>query len=243
MKKQLMRKKGQSLIVLRYENKIYYPKLTIKSCLAIDKLFGDITQPLLSIASIETQILILSLALDRYDLSNDELYDIADSIEDLNSLILELYQEAGVINQNQSKLTTETGNEPVSDSPNNNVMFENHVMDLLGQCMSIGMKENEFYELTLDQITRYVESYTKQQENKYQDQAFFDYQLANLIRIAIGGLIDKKVSFPALEKAYPFVKGTYEKEVDEQWEMEVQRIKLREWAEQMNQKMTKKESC
>ena len=53
------------------------------------------------------------------------------------------------------------------------------------------------------------------------------------------------MTFPSFEKAYPFVKGIREKEIDNEWEMEVQRIKLREWAEQMNKKIEKKkkESC
>lgn len=245
MKKRVKRKEKQSLIVLRHANKIYYPKLTIRSCLSINKIFGEITQPLLTVISVETQILILSLSLDHYSLSDDELYEIADKVEDLNSLILELYQEAGIINQNPSKLPTESEYEPINDIRDDSVTFENHVMELLAQCMSIGMKEDEFYELTLNQITRYVESHTKQQENKYRDQAFFDYQLASLIKIAIGSVIDRKVTFPSFEKAYPFVKGIREKEIDNEWEMEVQRIKLREWAEQMNKKIEKKkkESC
>ncbi len=120
------------MIVLKHENKIYYPKLTIRSCLAIDKLFGELTRPLLTVISVKTQLLLLSLSLEQYELSDDELYDVADSIEDLNSLILEVYQEAGIINQNQSELETEREYKPTNNVPNDNVTFENHVMDLWG---------------------------------------------------------------------------------------------------------------
>ena len=41
---------------------------------------------------------------------------------------------------------------------------------------------------------------------------------------------------PEFKKAYPFIGNDAQERVDEQWEMEVQRIKLREWAEQMNKK-------
>ncbi|MTO64668.1 hypothetical protein GMC17_10960, partial [Turicibacter sanguinis] len=147
------------MIVLKHENKIYYPKLTIRSCLAIDKLLGDLTRPLLTVISVKTQLLLLSLSLEQYELSDDELYDVADSVEDLNSLILEIYQEAGIINQNQSELDTEREYRPTNNVPDDNVTFENHVMDLLEQCMSIGMREEEFYKSTLAQVTRYVEAY------------------------------------------------------------------------------------
>lgn len=231
------------MIVLKRENKIYYPKLTIRSCLAINTLFGDVTQPLLTATSVESQILLLFLSLEQYHLNDDELCDIADSIEDLNSLILEIYQESGIINQIQPQLTTERENEPVNDSSNDNVTFESHVMDLLAHCMSIGMKEDEFYNLTLNQVTRHVEAYSKRQENQLQEKAYFDYQLANLIGVSVSRLLDKDAKYPSFEKIYPFAKGSHEKEVDKEWEMEVQRNKLREWAEQMNQKITKKESC
>lgn len=224
------------MIVLKHENKIYYPKLTIRSCLAIDKLFGDVTRPLLTIISVETQILLLSLALEDYHLNNDGLYDIADSIEDLNSLILEIYQEAGIINQNQSELATEREYKSTNDVRDDNVTFENHVMDLLEQCMSVGMREEEFYKSTLAQVTRYVEAYNKKQQNELQEKAYFDYQLASLIKVAIGSTIDRKVNFPSFEKAYPLAKDSHKAEVDEEWEMEVQHHRLREWAEQMNKK-------
>lgn len=236
MKKKVKRKEKQSLIVLKHANKIYYPRLTIRSSLVIDKLFGDITRPLITIPSVETQILILSLALEYYDLSNDELYDVADSVEDLNFLVLELYQEAGIINQNQSKLPAKREREAINDIQDDSVTFESHVMDLLGQCMSIGMREEEFYKSTLAQVTRYVEAYNKQQQSELQEKAYFDYQLANLIGISVSRLLSKDAKYPEFKKAYPFIgRGTQEK-VDEQWEMEVQRIKLREWAEQMNKK-------
>ncbi|MTP79826.1 hypothetical protein GMB70_14360 [Turicibacter sanguinis] len=233
------------MIVLRHENQLYYPKLTIRSCLAIDKLFGDVTRPLLTAISVKTQLLLLSLSLEQYGLSDDELYEVADSVEDLSSLILEIYEEAGVINQNQVKLTIGRECEPTDNAFNDSVTLENHVIDLLGQCMSAGMREEEFYKSTFAQVTRYVEAYNKQQQNEWQEKACFDYQLASLIKIAIGSSIDRKVNFPSFEKAYPFVKDSHKAEVDKEWEMEVQRIKLREWAEQMNQKMTKteKESC
>ena len=167
---------------------------------------------------------------------NDELYDVADSVEDLNSLILEIYQEAGIINQNQSELDTEREYRPTNNVPDDNVTFENHVMDLLEQCMSIGMREEEFYKSTLAQVTRYVEAYNKQQQSELQEKAYFDYQLANLIGMSVSRLLSKDAKYPEFKKAYPFIGNDAQERVDEQWEMEVQRIKLREWAEQMNKK-------
>lgn len=228
------------MIVLRNGIKTYYPKLTIRSCLTINELFGDVTAPLMSYMSLETQAFLLSLSLQQDELTEDELYDLMDIIEDLNSLIVELYKEAGLISDKQSEDNLQEQSDP-GDSSSEPLTFESHMMDLLEKCMSIGMREEDFYHSTLTQINRYVESYNKQQENQLQEKAYFDYQLAGLIKLAIGGAIDRKVKYPLLKEAYPFLNFDDEKnkKVDEEWELEKQHIKLMEWAEQMNKKFEK----
>lgn len=225
------------MIVLRNGIKTYYPKLTIRSCLTIDKLFGDVTAPLYHYL-LETQVLLLSLSLQQYRLTDDELYDLMDTVEDLDSLILELYKEAGLISDKQSEDNPQEQSDS-GDSSSEPLTFESHMMDLLEKCMSIGMREEEFYHSTLAQVTRYVESYNKQQENQLQEKAYFDYQLANLIGMSLSRLLNKNAKYPEFRKAYPFIKSDTEKEVDEEWEMEKQHIKLMEWAEQMNKKFEK----
>ena len=226
------------MIVLRNGHKVYYPKLSIRACLTLDKLYGDVTAPLLSYMSLETQVLILSLSLQHYHLTEDELYEIMDSVEDVNSLILELYSEGGLITLGEQENVSEGDSESHSTTSSDNevVTFESQMMELLIQCMSIGMREEDFYNSTIKQITRYVESYNKQQENQLQEKAFFDYQLANLIGMSVARLLSKDAKYPTFEKAYPFINKDAKAEVDEDWEMEVQHNKLREWAEQINKK-------
>ncbi len=226
------------MIVLRNGIKPYYPKLTIRSCLTINELFGDVTAPLMSYMSLETQAFLLSLSLQQDELTEDELYGLMDIIEDLNSLIVELYKEAGLIGDKQSEDNLQEQSDP-GDSSSEPLTFESHMMDLLQQCMSIGMREEDFYNSTLAQVTRYVEAHNKQQANQLQEKAYFDYQLANLIGMSVARLLSKSAKYPEFSKAYPFINQDQSKEVDEEWEMEVQRNKIREWAEQMNKKIDK----
>lgn len=223
------------MIVIRKEHRVYYPKLDIRACLTIDKLFGDVTQPLMSYMSLETQVLLLSLSLQQYDLTDDELYDLIDSVDDLYELILELYRESGLISREVQQEPLDSESQLNNTTPSEVITFESHMMNLLEQCMSIGMREEDFYNSTLSQVTRYVEAYNKQQENQLQEKAYFDYQLANLIGMSVARLLSKEAKYPTFEKAYPFIKGE-QQEVDEEWQMEVQRNKLFEWAEQMNNK-------
>lgn len=224
------------MVILKNGNRIYYPKLTIRSCLAIDKLFGDVIKPLLTFMSVETQALLLSLSLQQYRLTDDELYDLMDSIKDLDSLFVELYKEAGLISDKQSEDAIEDQSESNNDT-RELITFESHMMDLLEQCMSVGMREEDFYSSTISHVTRYVNAYQKQQENQLQEKAFMDYQLANLIGLSVARLMSKSTKYPPFEKAYPFIKVNDKKEVNQEWEMELQRIKLMEWAEQMNKKL------
>lgn len=231
------------MIALRLEHKVYYPKLDIRACLTIGRLFGgDVTRPLMSYMSLDTQVLLLSLSLKQYNLTDDELYDLMDSIEDLYSLILELYQEAGIITKEEQQNLSDADSEPHSGQSIEVITFESHMMDLLEQCMSIGMREEDFYNSTLTQVTRYVEAHNKQQENQMQEKAYFDYQLANLIGMSVARLLSKNAKYPEFEKAYPFInQSSKSKETDEDWQMEVQRNRLREWAEQMNRKFNEDE--
>lgn len=224
------------MIVLRNGHKVYYPKLSIRTCLTLDKLYGDVTAPLLSYMSLETQVLIISLSLQHCHLTEDELYDLIDTVEDLNSLILELYSEGGLISLGEQENVSEGDSESHSTTSDEPITFESQINELLVQCMSIGMTEEDFYNSTIKQINRYVESYNKQQENQLQEKAYFDYQLANLIGLSVARLLSKDAKYPTFEKAYPFINKNAKAEVDEDWEMEVQHNKLREWAEQINKK-------
>ena len=224
------------MIVLRNGHKVYYPKLSIRCCLTLDKIYGDVTAPLLSYMSLETQVLIVSLSLQHYHLTEDELYDLIDTVDDVNSLILSLYQESGLISLGEQESPSDSEYSTDTEQSSEVITFESQMMELLEQCMSIGMREEDFYNSTIKQITRYVESYNKQQENQLQEKAFFDYQLANLIGMSVARLLSKDAKFPSFEKAYPFINKEAKTEVDEEWEMEVQHNRLREWAEQINKK-------
>ena len=224
------------MIVLRNGHKVYYPKLSIRACLTLDSIFGDVTAPLLSYMSLDAQVLIVSLSLQHYNLTEDELYEIMDSVEDVNSLILELYSEGGLISLGEQENPVQSDSNRNTGELNEPITFESQINELLVQCMSIGMTEEDFYNSTIKQINRYVESYNKQQENQLQEKAYFDYQLANLIGMSVARLLSKDAKYPTFEKAYPFINKDANAEVDEDWEMEVQHNKLREWAEQINKK-------
>ena len=235
--------------------KIYYPKLTIKACLTLDNLFGDVIIPISNgIPSLENQCLILSLCLQDEHLEEDEIYNILDLVDDPIKLIMELYEEAGLISQDVEEKPVESDSESVEDGSEESLTFVGYMDKLLEQCMSIGMSEAEFMNSTLKQITRYAESYQTRKRSELEQQAMMDYSLAVLFRISIASCLAKGVDFPSLQDAYPFLKettATNTKEnnneigIDgmtaEEREIEYNRLKMMEWAEAMNKKRKKKQ--
>lgn len=234
--------------------KIYYPKLTIKACLTLDNLFGDVTAPINNgIPSLENQCLILSLCLQDEHLEEDEIYNILDLVDDPISLILELYEEAGLISQDVEEKPVESDSEPLDGDSDESLTFAEYMDKMLESCMSIGMSEEEFMNSTLKQITRYAESYQTRKRSELEQQAMMDYSLAILFRISIASCLAKGVDFPSIQDAYPFLKESTAttKQQDntvgadgmtaEEREIEYNRLKMMEWAEAMNKKRKKKQ--
>lgn len=219
--------------------------------MTLDSLFGDVTAPISNgMPSLENQCLILSLCLQDEQLGQDEIYDILDLVEDPIQLMLDLFEEAGLINQDVSEQSVSDESQSLED--NANVTFTQYMDKLLQQCMEIGMSEKEFMNSTLKQVTRYAQSYQVREKNKLEQQALMDYTLASMIRIGFASCIAKGVEYPSLAQAYPFINDmstTAEQDntvgadgmTAEEREIERNRLKMMEWAEAMNKKRKTKE--
>lgn len=222
--------------------------------MTLDSLFGDVTTPISNgMPSLENQCLILSLCLQDEQLGQDEIYDILDLVEDPIQLILELYEEAGLISQDMEQNVLEEQEIANKDKLEEPTTFSQYMDKLLQQCMEIGMSEKEFMNSTLKQVTRYAQSYQVREKNKLEQQAMMDYTLASLFRISVASCLAKGVEYPSLVQAYPFLKETSKTtEQDdtigadgmtaEEREIEFNRLKMMEWAEAMNKKRKKQEA-
>ena len=232
--------------------KVYYPRLTIRACLTLDSLFGDVTAPISTgVVSLENQCLILSLCLQEENLQEDEIYNILDLVEDPIQLIIGLFEEAGLISQDVEQNPVE----PQEMADNNElepITFSQHMDKLLESCMQIGMSEEEFMNSTLKQVTRYAETYQHKQRARLEEQAYLDYTLASLFRIGVASCIAKGVEYPSFYDAYPFIKEQAEAQpkddrvgadgmTAEEREIELNRLKMMEWVEAMNAKRRKQQ--
>lgn len=206
------------MIVLRNGHKVYYPRLSIRCCLTLEKIYDDVLAPLMSYMSLETQVLIISLSVSHYNLTEDELYELIDTVDDVNSLILELYTSAGLISLGEQQSSSDSDSVGDSEQSSEVITFESQMNEMLVQCMSIGMREEDFYNSTLSQVTRYVEAHNKQKQQEMEEKAFFDWQLANLICMSVGRLMSKDAKYPKLHEAYGFLDTEENRQIREEQE-------------------------
>jgi hypothetical protein len=233
------------MIVLRHGLNIYQPKLSIESCIILEQLYGSITAPIEKhIPSLSEQVFLISLCLRQYMLHEDDIYELFDEIQDAYSLILALYEEAGLINTKQAQNPVDAEKTPNNEEINNEPQtFEEMCDDMLIQCLAIGLSRQEFFNSTLKEVTQYVEAYNKQQQSKLEEQAYFDWMLANLIGSSVARLMSKDAKFPKLEEAYPFVKDNKPQQpVDDKGltsEEKQASLAITEWAMAMQRKKEK----
>ena len=73
---------------------------------------------------------------------------------------------------------------------------------MLPEALDVGIEESRFWEMTIGEINRRIESYNRVQERKLKERAGMDYALAQLIAAGIGAVISGE-NFPSISDAYP----------------------------------------
>lgn len=193
--------------VLRHGLKVYQPKLSMNACIILEQIYGSVSKPLENqLPSTSDMVFIFSLSLDRYNLSEDEIYELVDSVEDLFSFIVALYEDSGIISQEEPQDTVQANSESLDDTSNRPSTFEEMSNNMVTQCLSMGLSRQEFYDSTLKEVIQFVDSYNNNKQLELEEKAFFDWMLANLIGSSVARLLSKNAKFPKLEEAYPFVK-------------------------------------
>ena len=69
--------------------------------------------------------------------------------------------------------------------------------------LDCGIAEVDFWEMTLGEIDRAIESYNRCFKREQQDKAAGDYILAQLIIAGISRILDSSAKFPEIYEAYP----------------------------------------
>jgi hypothetical protein len=74
----------------------------------------------------------------------------------------------------------------------------------------MGVREADFWLMSIDEIERQIKSYRKTELLRLQEKAVYDYTLADLIGKSISRLYSSSAKMPELSEAYPSVFKTEE---------------------------------
>ena len=198
------------MIVLRHGFKTYIPRLTIHNCLILENLYGNVLAPLSSVPPLVELCYILSLCIGEED--EDIVYELLDEIENPFMLILDIYEEAGLINQHKEE--QQEVEEEDEDTKEDEVIpkFSEYIEDMRQQCMNIGMSRDDFYNSSFKEIEQLVKSIQEQRKQELEQRAMMDYTLAHLFRMATASILSNNIQYPSIEEVYPFLKANKEEE-------------------------------
>lgn len=101
---------------------------------------------------------------------------------------------------------------------------------MLQTALDIGVPEREFWDMTLGEIGRVIESHNRREQQRMKERAAWDYRLAELIGSSVSRLFGGK--YPPIQDAYP---GLFEA-ADRRQDWRVAKERLLAYATQHNKK-------
>lgn len=106
---------------------------------------------------------------------------------------------------------------------------------LLPSALECGISLFDFWDLTFGEISLYISIHNKKEKLRIQEQAAFNYSLANLIGISVTRLMDKNSKYPSIEEAYPNLFDSLEVQPKQQ-DWRIAKERLMKYAEAHNNK-------
>ena len=115
---------------------------------------------------------------------------------------------------------------------------------MLDRALDCGIKEYEFWDMTIGELERAVASAVRLERQRAQQQATYDYILANLITKGVGKVLGDKSAYPSLEEAYPGVFDDIAQEQQaklEEQKMNLSALRFKQFAQSYNERFNNKE--
>lgn len=107
-------------------------------------------------------------------------------------------------------------------------LFRDYIFNWLETALDFGITEFEFWEMTLAELERAIESKRRMKKIETQEKASFDYILADLIGRSVGRIYSSATKIPEISEVYPSLfdsKDIEEKEQEQKAELSVLRFK------------------
>ena len=116
-------------------------------------------------------------------------------------------------------------------------MFEKCAYQWLENALDCGITEQAYWDMTLAELIRAIESYKRRYRAAERQQAAFDYILADAIGRSISRIYSSSATMPKLYELYPSLFDSEEVKAQEQAKRdEVSAIRFRQFAQAHNVK-------
>lgn len=103
--------------------------------------------------------------------------------------------------------------------------------------MEYGITENEFWNMTLAELMRYVDAQKKIQERRARERASYDYILADLVGRSVARIYSSTTTYPHISEVYPALFDSQELEEQvKQKQMEASIARFKQFTQSHNKK-------
>lgn len=119
-------------------------------------------------------------------------------------------------------------------------MFSNIVYQVLNNALDYGLTEFDFWNMTLAELNRAVESKKRVQKIQAQEKAYYDYMLADLVGRSIARIHSSSNRYPPIHEVYPalFEAEVVEEKIQEKKD-ELSVLRFKQFAQSYNAKYNK----
>lgn len=81
--------------------------------------------------------------------------------------------------------------------------MNDYLLRLLDICLDAGISEIQYWDMSLDEIRRKLESHKRQMEQTAKEKAVMTWKLADLIGVSVSRLFSKNNRYPSIEDVFP----------------------------------------
>lgn len=116
-------------------------------------------------------------------------------------------------------------------------MFSEIAEKWLESALDWGIPEAQFWSSTLAELTRLIESKKRIQKREYQDRAYFDYALADMIGRSVARIHSSSNKLPDIAEVYPTLFDAEEAKMKRQEKKdELSVLRFKQFAQSYNKK-------
>lgn len=113
-------------------------------------------------------------------------------------------------------------------------------MNWLDSALDYGISEWEFWDMTLAELERAIESKKRMMRLKEQERASYDYILADLIGRSVGRIYSDNAEYPPIYEAYPSLFDADQMQEQKQQKLdELSALRFKQFAASFNKKLNK----